>query len=209
MRGVRKTSVPAALRVDAQPRHALRVEKRRRACLEQHRDRRYAACDDRERGRHRNGLPRRHRPTGTRVDDVAVAPPVDLEVALVVAGRGDGTLRPVPPTRSPPTPFARMLDADPPRRAVRLAADHANVTAQVDERVRDAMLLQDVAARSAAYSLPMPPKSSCMPSLEGARCRRASGRVAIRRAEQRPRSRASGTRGGQPGSPRPAAGRRT
>jgi hypothetical protein len=54
-----------------------------------------------------------------------------------------------------------MTDTNPPGQAVGLWADDANIAAEIDEAVPRAMIGATSAARSAAYSLPMPPKSTC------------------------------------------------
>ena len=110
--------------------------------FEQHRNRRERAGENGERRDDGGRLPVRDRVSGPGVEQMTIPASADLEVALVIAARGhrarthfDGADDGVVPTR--------MANADAPRGAVGVRADDANVPAQVDESVRDAVIGTD------------------------------------------------------------------
>ena len=95
-----------------------------------------------KRRHHADRLPVRDRHARARVEDVAIAAAPDLEEPLVIAARRD---RAVDELHRGDRPFllARMLDADPPWRAVRLRPDRADIASEIDESVRDPVLDED------------------------------------------------------------------
>ena len=66
-----------------------------------------------------------------------------LEVTLVVARGCDRAFGNVHRRDDGGLGLARMADPDVPGRAVRLATDRTHVAAKIDQRMRDAALLQD------------------------------------------------------------------
>ncbi len=107
----------------------------------------------------------RDRHSGARIQDVAIAPSVDLEEALVVAA---GCHARPPRGRSPRSSRSRTPRMDGCRCATACrppaGRSRARRRARFTRPWRMPCSMQMVAARSAAYSLPMPPKSISMPA---------------------------------------------
>ncbi len=82
------------------------------------------------------------RVAGARVEQVRVAPAIDFEETLVVA-RGTDRFTVLQHDRGEGAGLAWMLDADPPFPAF-LAAQGHDVAANVDQRIADAHVAQDI-----------------------------------------------------------------
>src|SRR5690242_500993 len=123
-------------------RHTMLREKRRRVRSEQHCDGRVTAGKSRERRDDCCALPVIDGPTRSRIQQVAVPATIELEIALVIAARCDGTVAKLDGSDHCGVD-ARMGDAYAPRRAIGPRTNHAHVTAEVDEARCDAMIGAD------------------------------------------------------------------
>ena len=99
--------------------------------LFEHRDGAAVACQHGHRRQYADRLPVRHGLAADGVEHMAIAPAVEIEVALVIAAGGQAALR-YRQRRHEPGWVARVLDADQPGLAVGLGADDADVTGQID-----------------------------------------------------------------------------
>src|SRR5881392_3929525 len=78
-----------------------------------------------------------HRHSGTRRENMAVAPAVDLDEALVVAARRDRAAAEID-RRHHRVGIARMLNADRPRCSIGMRTDNLDVAAEIDQAMPEA-----------------------------------------------------------------------